>query len=97
MEGKNDSNNSDNNLDNDNSITANSDSSTIRHGEDNERTDNPTGRISEEQCNRISFLFIEKEFSEDRIKKALDYYKMDSIEEFSFIEAAAFISQLEKA
>ncbi len=55
------------------------------------------GRISVGQVYGIRKLFQEKDFSDERIKKALDYYKIDSIEELSFIEAQAFISQLEKA
>jgi hypothetical protein len=55
------------------------------------------GLISVGQVYKIRTLFQEKEFSEERVQKALNYYKIDSIEEFSFVEAQAFISQLEKA
>lgn len=55
-----------------------------------------TGKISVGQVHKIRTLFEEKEFSDERIQKALNYYKIDSIEEFSFVEAQAFISQLEK-
>jgi len=57
---------------------------------------NNTGAITAQQLCSISLLFEKKDFTEERIRKALDYYKIDSLEEFSYIEAEAFLSQLEK-
>jgi hypothetical protein len=61
------------------------------------RADRNTFRTAtSEQITRIHELFIEKDFSKDRMYKAMDYYKIDAIEELTDVEAQAFITQLEK-
>ena len=98
--GKND-NNSDNNFDNDSVDSMDGNKGTLqertRLDKDNGEINNENGKISVGQVYKIRTLFQEKEFSDERIQKALNYYKIDTIEEFSFIEAQAFIIQLEKA
>lgn len=54
-------------------------------------------RISERQLESIKSLFKTKGFSKERIKKALDYYKVDKLEDFNGTQAEAFLSQLERA
>lgn len=60
-----------------------------------------TGRddilISQEQMDEISLLLIEKGFSQERIKKALDYYKVSELNELTDAQARIFLLQLEKA
>jgi hypothetical protein len=54
-------------------------------------------RISTEQLNRIEELFKEKDFSQERIKKALSYYKVDALELLDAKQAKSFLLQLERA
>lgn len=54
-------------------------------------------RISERQLEVIKKLFKEKGFSKERIKKALDYYKVDKLDDLNGTQAEAFLSQLERA
>lgn len=53
--------------------------------------------ISKEQADNISLLMEEKEFSQERIKKALEYYKVESLEQLTDAQARIFLLQLEKA
>ena len=59
-----------------------------------------TGRddiaISDEQMDEISCLFIELNFSEERIKKALNYYKVEALEQLTDAQARLFLLQLGK-
>lgn len=54
-------------------------------------------RISERQLEFIKALFKEKGFSKERVKKALDYYKVDKLDDLDGTQAEAFLSQLERA
>jgi hypothetical protein len=54
-------------------------------------------RISERQLENIKSLFKIKEFSQERIKKALDHYKILNLEDLDNITAQKFISKLEKS
>jgi phage recombination protein Bet len=45
---------------------------------------------------RIEVLLKEKEFTEERIEKALAYYGVDSLEELDEAKALSFLAQLEK-
>lgn len=58
--------------------------------------DTNNGKITEEQFLRITELFVTKELTPERIQKAMDYYKIDSIQELSYQEAKALAMQLEK-
>ena len=53
--------------------------------------------IFSSQLDKISDLFKEKSFSEDRVQKAFDYYKITSLDELTSLQAESFISQLEKS
>jgi len=59
-----------------------------------------TGRddisISDEQLDYISSLINEKEFSPERLQKALAYYKVDDLENLTDSQARLFILQLSK-
>lgn len=46
---------------------------------------------------KIKVLLIKKEFTEERIEKALNYYDVDSLEELDEATALSFLAQLEKA
>ena len=46
---------------------------------------------------RIQELFKEKDFTEDRIQKAFEYYKISSLDELTSLQAESFIAQLEKS
>ncbi len=46
---------------------------------------------------KIKVLLIEKEFTEERINKALNYYDVGSLEELDEATALLFLAQLEKA
>jgi hypothetical protein len=52
--------------------------------------------ISLEEILLINKLIDEKGFSEERLKKALDYYEVNNIEEMSADVATHFINQLMK-
>jgi phage recombination protein Bet len=52
--------------------------------------------INEEQMAVIDKLINEKQLSEERIKKAFDYYKVDEISELNDAQARKFIFQLER-
>ena len=54
-------------------------------------------RVQTRQLDKIKSLFKEKGFSKERIKKAMDYYKVDSLEELDDTQTEEFLSQLEKA
>lgn len=54
-------------------------------------------RVSREQLDKIHELFKHKGFSQERIEKALGYYKVESLEELDEKQAAAFLLQLERA
>jgi phage recombination protein Bet len=60
-----------------------------------------TGRddvpISDEQMDEISCLMIEKEFSQERIKKALEYHKVTELDQLTDAQARIFLVQLGKA
>lgn len=60
-----------------------------------------TGRddveISQEQMDKISSLMTEKEFSQERIKKALAYHKVTELDQLTDAQARIFLLQLEKA
>ncbi len=60
-----------------------------------------TGRddisASEDKINEIIDMMTEKEFSQERINKALGYYKVNDINELTDAQARLFILQLEKA
>lgn len=58
--------------------------------------DTNSGKITDEQLLRIEELFVIKELSQERIQKAMDYYKIDSMDELSYVEANALVMQLEK-
>lgn len=98
-------NNNDNDNDNDNTFTSN-DISSCENISTKQRIHETTGTsrnnniavsaITGGQIHRINELFKEKEFTEDRIKKAFDYYKVDSMDKLTDIEAKHFIIQLEK-
>jgi hypothetical protein len=53
--------------------------------------------LDSRQLRTIKKLIKEKQFSEDRLTKALNYYEADSIEELPYDLADHFISQLNKA
>lgn len=53
--------------------------------------------ISPEQIDEITCLMDEKGFSQERVKKALAYHKVDLIEDLTDAQARLFILQLEKA
>lgn len=53
--------------------------------------------ITAEQTDRINELFYEKQFSEERVKKALDYYGVEFIEDLNQKIAQELIKQLERA
>ena len=53
--------------------------------------------ISEEQITNISLLMEEKGFTQDRVKKALEYHKVESLEQLTDAQARIFLLQLEKA
>lgn len=50
-----------------------------------------------QKTSKIKQLFLEKNFSEDRIKKALNYYKVDKIEDLDDETTNKLLAQLEKA
>lgn len=54
-------------------------------------------RISVEQSELINNLFINKNFSQERIKKALAYYEVQDVQELDNKKAQQLISQLERA
>lgn len=54
------------------------------------------GPATEEQITHIKNLMEIKEFTEERIKKALDYYKVGSLNELTNVQADAFLKQLGK-
>ena len=60
-----------------------------------------TGRdditISQEQMAEISSMMAEKGFSQERIKKALAYHKVEALEDLTDAQARIFLLQLEKA
>lgn len=53
-------------------------------------------RISGEQLKKIEELLMEKAFSEERIQRALEYYKVEVLEELDSTQATSFLLQLEK-
>jgi len=53
--------------------------------------------VSRTQRDRIKELFTQKEFSEERIKKALNYYEVATVDELSYEQAEKFITQMERA
>jgi phage recombination protein Bet len=53
--------------------------------------------INDDQLDQISSLMIEKEFTEERIMKALNYYKVDCLESLTDAQARLFLLQLGKA
>jgi hypothetical protein len=53
--------------------------------------------ISKEQLNKIEELFEIKLFNQERIDKALAYYKVDALEKLSYKQADKFLSQLERS
>ena len=53
--------------------------------------------ISEEQITNISLLMEEKGFTQERVKKALEYHKVESLEQLTDAQARIFLLQLEKA
>lgn len=55
-----------------------------------------TGLCRARELERIEELFKIKEFSQERIKKALDYYKVNSLEELDDKQMKSFLLQLEK-
>ena len=57
----------------------------------------PIPTLSQSQLKTIKKLIKEKQFPEDRIQKALEYYEADSIEGLPFDLADHFISQLKRA
>lgn len=62
--------------------------------------DNQSGqreRISRKSLDRINELFKEKEFNQERINRALSYYKVDSLDELDNAQSLSFLSQLEKS
>lgn len=73
----------------------NNDPQDNRHGRDggNERK---LSRVSSEQLDSINALLIAKKINSDRLNKALSYYKVNAIEEFSPLQANKFLSQLER-
>jgi phage recombination protein Bet len=52
--------------------------------------------ISTEQMEQITSLMSEKEFSPERIKKALAYHKVDELRQLTDAQARIFLLQLEK-
>lgn len=60
-----------------------------------------TGRddilINDEQLDELTSLLKEKAFSPERLQKALDYYKVEELEQLSDAQARLFILQLSKA
>lgn len=60
-------------------------------------TGKSTDRLSREQLERIEELFIHKGFNQERVKKALGYYKVQDVEELDSATAQNLISQLERA
>jgi phage recombination protein Bet len=52
--------------------------------------------INEDQLSEISDLLSEKAFSEERINKALAYYKVDTLEQLTDSQARLFLLQLGK-
>lgn len=70
--------------------------------EENSNISNTDNRLRELQLSngqlaKITTLFTEKKFSEERIKKALAYYGVQDIHELDEKKAQQLISQLEKA
>jgi phage recombination protein Bet len=53
--------------------------------------------ISQEQMDEINDLMALKEFSKERIKKALSYHKVDELNQLTDAQARIFLLQLEKA
>jgi phage recombination protein Bet len=53
--------------------------------------------VSQEQIDEINDLMMLKEFSKERIKKALAYHKVEVLEELTDAQARIFLLQLEKA
>lgn len=53
--------------------------------------------ISQEQMDEINDLMMLKEFSQERIKKALAYHKVKVLEDLTDAQARIFLLQLEKA
>jgi phage recombination protein Bet len=53
--------------------------------------------ISQEQMDEINDLMMLKEFSQERIKKALAYHKVELLEQLTDAQARIFLLQLEKA
>jgi phage recombination protein Bet len=53
--------------------------------------------ISQEQMDEINDLMALKEFSQERIKKALAYHKVELLEDLTDAQARIFLLQLEKA
>lgn len=53
--------------------------------------------ISPEQISEIESIMNEKGFPQERVKKALDYYKVDCLEDLSDAQARLFLLQLGKA
>lgn len=66
------------------------------HGNSSGNAGHDNLRISEEQLTRIMELFIDKGFNQERIKKALDYYKVKEVSELNAEAANNFILQLER-
>lgn len=52
--------------------------------------------VTDEQKGKIEILIAEKSFGDERLQKALNFYKVDSIESMSKIMADNFIVKLEK-
>lgn len=53
------------------------------------------GMATQKQIDEIVSLMADKGFSEERIKKAMDYYKVDQLYQLTNLEANAFIEQLQ--
>lgn len=53
--------------------------------------------VSEEQLNKITQLLEIKQFNEERISKALAYYKIEALDQLSSKQANNFLAQLERS
>ncbi|CAB4127106.1 bet_lambda, phage recombination protein Bet [uncultured Caudovirales phage] len=60
-------------------------------------TGQPPSRLSGDQLERIEELFTQKEFNQERVKKAFGYYKVKDIQDLDSATAQNLISQLERA
>lgn len=78
----------------------NMDSETGEVIENDKPTIHNTGRddiaINDEQMDEISSIFVQLQFSQERIARALDYYKVDSLEQLTDAQARLLLLQLGK-